>query len=186
MLVHGACHGPWCRDRVTPRLKAAGWRVLAPSLPGHGGNSRPGWGLTIDDYAASIVAATRQETHPDIAIGHSMAGLVIAAAAKAAPELFERLVFVAAFMPCSGDRLGSIAAMDKDSDLPGATTVGWLQGVVTIRPEKLGLVYYGDCTDADLVWVRPRLVPESVRPSLGKVRLMAAHPPARRFEAVPG
>lgn len=180
MLVHGACHGPWCWDRVTPLLEADGRRVLTPCLPGREGIGRGGWGATLPDYATAIIDAARRESAPVVAVGHSMAGLVIAAAAEAAPEIFERLVFVSAFMPVSGDSLASIAAMDKHSDLPGATTIGWLSGTVAIKPEKLGPVYYGDCSEADLGWVRPRLVPEPLRPSLGKVQLSAAH-----FQSVP-
>lgn len=180
MLVHGACHGPWCWDRVKPLLEAAGRRVLTPCLPGRDGIGRGGWGTVLPDYAGAIVDAARQEGAPVVAVGHSMAGLVIAAAAEAAPDLFERLVFAAAFMPISGDSLASIATMDKHSDLPGATTIGWLSGNVTIKPDRLGPVYYGDCSEADLEWVRPRLVPEPLRPSLGKVALSPA-----RFETVP-
>lgn len=180
MLVHGACHGPWCWDRVVPLFEASGRRVLTPCLPGRAGVGRAGWTATLPDYTAAIVAAARRESAPVIAVGHSLAGLVIAAAAEAAPELFERLVFVAAFMPVSGDSLASIAAMDKYSDLTGATTINWLRGTVTIKPEKLGPVYYSDCSEADLDWVRPRLVAEPVRPSLGKVQLSKA-----RFQTVP-
>ncbi|MEY2883353.1 MAG: hypothetical protein RL490_1077, partial [Pseudomonadota bacterium] len=94
MLVHGACHGPWCWDRVTPLLEAAGRRVLTPCLPGRSGIGRGGWGATLPDYAVAIVEAARRESAPVVVVGHSMAGLVIAAAAEAAPDLFERLVFV--------------------------------------------------------------------------------------------
>lgn len=180
LLVHGACHGPWCWDRVKPLLEAAGRRVVAPCLPGRNGNGRPGWGMTLGHYAAAITTAARREAGPVVVVGHSMGGMVIAAAAEMAPELFERLVFVSAFMPVSGDSLASIAAMDKDSDLPGATTVHWLNGTVTIKPDKFGPVYCGDGSAADLAWALPQLVPESVRPSLAKARLSAA-----RFQSVP-
>lgn len=180
ILVHGACHGPWCWDRVTPLLEQAGRRALTPCLPGRDGVGRAGWAVTLPDYAATIVDAARREGGPVVAVGHSMAGLVIAAAAEAAPDLFERLVFVSAFLPVSGDSLATIAAMDKHSDLPGATAIGWLRGTVTIKPDKLGPVYYGDCSETDLDWVRSRLVPEPVRPSLGKVQLSP-----ERFQSVP-
>lgn len=179
MLVHGACHGAWCWDRVVPLLEAAGHRVRTPDLPGRGDKGRPGWRWTLEAYAAAIVDEARQAGGPVIAVGHSMGGPVISAAAEIAPELFARLVYVSAFLPVDGDSLASIAAMDKHSDLPGASRVSWLKGIVTIKPDRLGPVYYGDCSEADLDWVRPRLVAESVRPSVTKVRLTA------RFQSVP-
>jgi pimeloyl-ACP methyl ester carboxylesterase len=179
MLVHGACHGAWCWDRVVPLIEAKGHRVLAPDLPGRADKGKPGWRWTLKAYADAVVEEGRQAGEPVIAVGHSMGGLVISAAAEAAPELFERLVYVSAFMPTGGDSLASIAAMDKHSDLNGATTLSLLNGVVTIKPDKLRPVYYGDCSEADLDWVRPRLVPESVRPSITKVQL------SDRFQSVP-
>lgn len=171
MLVHGACHGAWCWDRVVPLIKAAGHRVLVPNLPGRGDKGKPGWRWTLKAYADAIVDTARMADGPVIAVGHSMGGIVISAAAEAAPELFERLVYVTAFLPVDGDSLASIAAMDKHSDLNGASALSWFKGVVTINPDKLRPVYYGDCSEADLDWVRPQLVPESLRPSVTKVRL---------------
>ena len=179
MLVHGACHGAWCWDRVVPLLEQAGHRVLTPDLPGRGKKGAPGWRWTLKAYAAAIVDEARAAGGPVIAVGHSMGGPVVSAAAEAAPELFARLVYVSAFLPVDGHSLVSLAAMDKDSDLAGASSVGWFRGVVTINPGRLKPVYYGDCSEADLDWVRLRLVAESLRPSLTKVRL------SDRFQSVP-
>jgi len=179
MLVHGACHASWCWDRAVPMLRQAGHRVVTPDLPGRGDRGKPGWRWTLKAYADAIIEDARQTGGPVIAVGHSMGGPVISAAAQAAPELFERLAYVSAFLPVDGDSLASIAAMDKDSDLPGASSVAWLKGVVTINPDRLKPVYYGDCSDADLDWVRPRLVPESLRPSVTKLRL------GENFQSVP-
>jgi pimeloyl-ACP methyl ester carboxylesterase len=180
MLVHGACHGAWCWDRVAPLLAEAGYAVIAPDLPGRAGHGRPGWHFDLKDYAASITGAAKEQSAPVIAVGHSMGGMVIAAAAEAAPDLFNRLVFLSAFMPIDGDSLASIAAMDKHSDLGGATRLDLLKGIVTIKPARLGPVYCGDCSDAAIASAQARIGPESVRPSLTKVRLTE-----ERFGAVP-
>lgn len=180
MLVHGACHGAWCWDRLVPLLEGSEYRVIAPDLPGRGTQGRPGWRWTLNDYAEAIVAAGRRQPGPVIAVGHSMGGMVIAAAAELEPAMFERLVFVTAFMPVSGDSLASIAAMDSDSDLAGAARLSALKGVVTIRPERLGPVYCGDCSEADIAFAQSRIEPEPVRPSLAKVTLTEG-----RFGTVP-
>ena len=41
LLIHGACHGGWCWERIEPLLEAAGHRAEAPDLPGHGGDPTP-------------------------------------------------------------------------------------------------------------------------------------------------
>ena len=180
LLVHGACHGAWCWDRLAPVLACSDRRVIAPDLPGRAGRGRAGWRFTLNDYAAAIVDVAVRQDQPVIAVGHSMGGMVIAAAAEAAPEVFSRLVFVSAFMPVSGDSLVSLAAADTDSDLEGAAKVSWLSGVVTINRPRFKPVYCGDCNEADVAWAMSRLEPESARPSTDKVKLTA-----ERFGSVP-
>lgn len=171
LLVHGACHASWCWDRVAPLLRSAGHAVAAPDLPGRAARGAPGWRWTLEAYADAVVQEARKSDGPVVAVGHSMGGMVIAAAAERAPELFSRLVHVSSFLPISGDSLASIGALDKHSDLAGATKVAWLGGRVMIRPERLGPVYYSDCTPSDVAWAQARIVPESLKPSIERVRL---------------
>lgn len=180
MLVHGACHGAWCWGRVVPLLEAAGHRVLAPDLPGRGANGTPGWWRwTMQDYAKSIIHTARQAGGPVIAVGHSMGGQVISAAAEVAPELFERLVYLTAFLPSDGDSIVSLAALDKTSDIAKAARTSLLKGQITLDPNSAHSIFYGDCSADDFAWVKPRLVTEPARPSFSKLHLTA------RFEAVP-
>ncbi|MBY0521292.1 MAG: alpha/beta fold hydrolase, partial [Sphingomonas sp.] len=163
-----------------PHLVEAGRKAIAPDLPGRAGNRRAGWGLSLDDYAAAIVDVARQQLQPVVTVGHSLGGMVIAAAAQAAPDLFERLVFVSGFMPVSGDSLASLVALDSDSDLHGAARLSWLLGTVRIDPARFRPVYCGDGSDADVAWATARIGPESARPSIGKVKLSPD-----RFGSVP-
>ena len=41
VLVHGAWHGAWCWERLTPILQAAGHEVIIPDLPGMGADAAP-------------------------------------------------------------------------------------------------------------------------------------------------
>ena len=38
ILIHGSWHGGWCFDTIKGLLKAAGHEVIAPDLPGMGGD----------------------------------------------------------------------------------------------------------------------------------------------------
>ena len=38
VLIHGSWHGGWCFDEVRALLETQGHAVIAPDLPGMGGN----------------------------------------------------------------------------------------------------------------------------------------------------
>src|SRR5690242_517474 len=77
LLVHGITgdSGSWWQ--VGPELAARGYHVYAPHLRGHGHSPRA-LPYTLQDWAEDLVASVPAE--PDLAIGHSLGGLVIAAA----------------------------------------------------------------------------------------------------------
>ena len=72
VLVHGAWHGGWCWQKLTPVLEAAGHRVLTPDLPGRGPEAKGLSGLTLDDYADFLSFTLAAENEPVILVGHSL------------------------------------------------------------------------------------------------------------------
>ncbi len=99
ILIHGSWHGGWCFDDVKACLEAKGHEVLAPDLPGMGGDeaalaavSLQGWA----DFAAELCRSARQR--PVILAGHSRGGLVISQAAESAPDAIDALVYICAMM----------------------------------------------------------------------------------------
>ncbi len=181
LLVHGACHGAWCWDKVIAPLTALGHRVETLDLPGRSGRGAPGWGQSLRAYAQSVIDAVRPTGARFVLVGHSMGGLVISAAAERAPELFERLVYLTAFLPSHGDSIASLGRQDKDSDRASATRVSLFRGVVSIGPpHNAAEVFYGDCTPEQIAWAQSRLTVESLRPSIGAISLSSG-----RFGSVP-
>ncbi|HVW44113.1 MAG TPA: alpha/beta fold hydrolase [Amycolatopsis sp.] len=76
VLVHGMTtdSGSWWR--VGPALAERGYRAVAPDLPGHGRSRRGEYTLrAMSDALVDAVPAT-----PELAIGHSLGGLVLAGA----------------------------------------------------------------------------------------------------------
>jgi pimeloyl-ACP methyl ester carboxylesterase len=106
VLVHGAFADGSSWNGVIPRLQQQGYTVVAPANPLRG--------VTADSaYLASLLG---QIDGPVLLAGHSYGGAVISNAAASAPNVLG-LVFVAAFAPDEGERLGEVTPSSKDSIL---------------------------------------------------------------------
>jgi pimeloyl-ACP methyl ester carboxylesterase len=106
VLVHGAFADASSWNGVIPLLQQQGYTVVAPPNPLRG--------LVFDsDYIASVLG---QISGPVLLVGHSYGGAVITNAAADAPNVLG-LVYVAAFAPDGGERLGEVTPDSKDSVL---------------------------------------------------------------------
>src|SRR5690348_12061426 len=108
VLIHGAWHGGWCWQRVTPLLEAAGHRVWAPDLPGLGSDRTPLEQVTLDTWRDFVCKHLERAGEPAILVGHSRGGVVISAVAEAMPEKIARLAYLAAFLVPDGKTLGEM------------------------------------------------------------------------------
>jgi len=109
VLVHGAFADASSWNGVVERLQGAGLEVTAPANPLRG----------ISHDSAYIASFLEQIPGPVLAVGHSYGGAVISNAATDAGNVVG-LVFVAAFAPDEGERLGEVEAASKDSVLSTA------------------------------------------------------------------
>src|SRR5262249_42716490 len=109
VLVHGAFADAASWTGVVERLQAAGIQVSAPANPLRG----------IVIHSAYIASVLTQIPGPVLAVGHSYGGAVITNAASRAKNVVG-LVYVAAFAPDEGERLGEIEGDSKDSVLNSA------------------------------------------------------------------
>jgi pimeloyl-ACP methyl ester carboxylesterase len=150
VLVHGAFADASSWTGVIERLQANGIRVTAPANPLRG--------ISIDSaYTASLL---NQIPGPVLAVGHSYGGAVISNAAARASNVVG-LVYVAAFAPDEGERLGDIENDSKDSVLNSALVplqypTG--QGTATttefaIDPAKVREAFAGDLSDEQVALI---------------------------------
>jgi pimeloyl-ACP methyl ester carboxylesterase len=102
VLVHGAWHGGWCFDLIRPLLKAAGHMVIAPDLPGMGGDEATLADITLESWGSFIADICRAADGPVMLCGHSRGGLVISTAAEQAPEAIDALIYVCAMLLPNG------------------------------------------------------------------------------------
>ena len=143
VLVHGAFADGSSWNGVIERLHARGVKVTAPANPLRG--------ISIDSaYIASVLAQTQG---PVLAVGHSYGGAVITNAATQAKNVVG-LVYVAAFSPEEGERLGDVSAASKDSILGSAlvprhypTANGETAVEFTVDPARLHDVFAADLPD---------------------------------------
>ena len=130
LLVHGVAgsHAIWW-DNILP-LAEAGFRVLAPDLPGHGDSDKPK-AISYDPNAGAALLGRfliAMDVDKAVVIGNSAGGLMSALFALDQPHRVERLVLVAAggmgrdvtwFL-----RLASLPVLGGLAYQPGLATIG--------------------------------------------------------------
>jgi pimeloyl-ACP methyl ester carboxylesterase len=156
-LVHGAWHGGWCWERVTPFLEAEGHEVYAPTLAGmaeRAAELSPDIGL--DTHIQDVVGLIQEkDLHGVILVGHSYGGMVITGVVDAVPERIAHLIYLDTFVPRDGQSmvdispliLGLLLRKTVDGD-------GW-------RVESRGT--YGVTTVPDRSWVLSKVTPQPIK-----------------------
>lgn len=181
LLVHGAWHDGRCWDHLASRLRSRGHDVVTPTLPGHGSDNLSPWSITMEKYATAINDIAAHLEEKPICVGHSMAGFVLAMAAESRPDLFQKLVFLTAFVPNGRGRLLPMIIADRalrrrilhsDFDFLGGTN--------SVRPETAPEFLYTDCSPDIQKEATAALIPQPVRPLFSSVTITP-----KRFGSVP-
>lgn len=96
VLVHGLGMSADYWFRNGPALAAAGFRVLAPDLPGFGQTSRLATGLSVPQQAEALLDWARaMRLPPAVYVGHSLACQSVLEMAARSPETVRALVLAA-------------------------------------------------------------------------------------------
>ena len=160
VLVHDAWHAGQVWDRVVPLIEAAGHRVLAPSLTGHGPLQHllgPAVGLrTRTDDVVGLIESERLDDV--VLVGHGSAGLLIEGVADRVPDRIRGLVYVDAMIPADGEAAVDIDGPTRTRVLRAAATEEpWR--VVPDPPTEDG--WFGVTDPADIRWLRTFVGDES-------------------------
>ncbi|MBC8163988.1 MAG: alpha/beta hydrolase [Roseiflexaceae bacterium] len=163
VLVHGAWHGGWCWNKLTPLLRAAGHQVFTPTLTGLGERAHlltPE--IDLATHIKDIVSVLEYEDlHDVVLVGHSYGGMVIAGVAEAIGSRVAHLVFLDGFLPESGKALTDYAPMLPTRD------DGW-------RVPALGTSRdFGVTDERDIAWADPRIGDQPIRAITQPVQLSA-------------
>jgi pimeloyl-ACP methyl ester carboxylesterase len=140
VLVHGAWQAPYAWNSVKINLEKQGHKVIVIELPGHGNDQTPPGEITLDRYKEKIIDALSTIDGKVILVGHSLGGMIISSVAEAIPEKTEKLVYVAAYLPATGQTLDSLAHADPDSQLGGTGVLIFNNDGVTVDVEQNQIV----------------------------------------------
>lgn len=176
LLVHGAAHGAWCWRDVIPALAAKGHDARAIDLPGHGDDRTPQSEVTLNRYADAVIAALDA---PAIVVGHSMAGYPISLAAERAPDRFDRLVYLCAYVPWPGLSLAQMRREAATQPLVPAIRRNPDGISMHFDPAMARDVFYHDCPDEDVSFAKARLCDQPLAP------METAAPLGENYASVP-
>jgi len=161
VLVHGACHGAWCWDKVVAGLTDRKIPTLAVDLPGHGASTEPLGDLAAD---AAALRATLDRVGPSVVCGHSYGGAVVTEGAAGHPDV-RHLVYLTAFALAVGE--STMAAAPDGGGSDRATELGtavrfaddgtmWFEGPAVVD------ALYHDCSPEDVAFALAHLGPQSM------------------------
>jgi pimeloyl-ACP methyl ester carboxylesterase len=147
VLIHGAFHGAWCWDKVTPLLEQGGHEVVALDLPGHGEDQTAAVEVTLEAYADRVVEALDALPGPVVLVGHSLSGTVISQVAERRPEKIDKLVYLCALLLPSGKSAIEASQEDGGSVILKNATVEPDQGRIVLAEEGMKEALYHDCPE---------------------------------------
>ncbi|MDX2075890.1 MAG: alpha/beta fold hydrolase [bacterium] len=173
VLVHGAFQDGSGWADVTPVLEAAGNTVIVVNLPGRGDDTTPITDISLMTYRDAVVAAIEAQDQSVILVGHSFGGMVISAVAEAIPTRIERLVYVAAYLPRSGDSGLSISSSEPDAQDAGFIIGD--DGYISLPAEIFPFAFCPDCTPEQATIVAESQLREPVAPLAEPVTLTDAN-----------
>lgn len=175
ILVHGAWHSGACFQPVADLLRARGCTVQAPDLPGHGTNDLPLTKVTLKAYTESIVALLDDAPGPVTLVGHSMAGAIVSEAAARRPDKIARLVFLCAYLPCDGESVFDVIALNRSHEPSTAIELALQMShdkrSCTVDSEQIVQLFYNCAPDDAAADAKARFGVQATLPLAAKARI---------------
>ena len=151
VLVHGAFGGAWSWEPVVGPLEAAGHTVETLDLPGGGDDTTPVEEITLDSCAARVCEVLAGRPEQAVLVGYSMGGAVVTEAAGRCADRIASLIFVAAFMPSSGQSLLDLTRLPEgEGDMIQANIVVEGEPPVATLPDEAALAAIYNCCPPDV------------------------------------
>jgi pimeloyl-ACP methyl ester carboxylesterase len=170
VLVHGAWSDATAWQAVVPALKAKGYEVIAVNLPGHGSDTTPFAGITLQSYVDAVKTAIGDRKNV-VLVGHSMAGIVISQMAEEIPSQIRELVYLAAYLPQNGESLLSLAKQDAGSHIGKYLKIDPTTGSASVAKDGVIDVFAADAPAQVGDYLANNIKPEPLAPLATPVTL---------------
>jgi pimeloyl-ACP methyl ester carboxylesterase len=175
LMVHGAWHTGACFQRLGTCLERAGHRMIAPDLPGMGGDARALARASLRRWADFIVEQARAVASPVILCAHSRGGIVASQAAEQCPDAFSALVYVSGALIPNGRSMYDVLGATMEKGAFGEALVPVSDGLgLRFASSAAAHYFYSGCSEEDQREFATQLVVEPVRPMGTILRLTAA------------
>jgi pimeloyl-ACP methyl ester carboxylesterase len=180
VLVHGACHGGWCWEKMVPLLQARGYKVHAPDLPGLGKDPTPPANVTLADNVEKISRLLDKIDEPVVLVGHALGGVTIGQVAEARRRKLKALVYICGLMPPSGTASRDLTSADPDMLFRRSREMSPDGLTYSFARAQVATLFYEDVSPEDRYRAMERLRPQPLSISTTPVTLTE-----ERFGSVP-
>lgn len=158
-LVHGAWHGAWCWESLSPALRRHGHDVVTMDLPCDDGAA------SFEAYADVVCAALQECTDDVVLVGHSLAGTTIPLVANRRPV--RHIVYLGALVPEVGrsmrDQLRAEDILDP-AYLKGLSAPDADNRTTWVDLQLARQLFYADCAESTAAAAVTRLRPQARYP----------------------
>ena len=144
VFVHGAWSAPYAWQTVKNYLLKTGHQVYLIQLPGHGQDAADPKTLHMESYIKYVSDSITAIGRNVILVGHSIAGMIISGVAEKIPDLIEKLVYVAAYVPVSGQSAYALSLLDQQSLLGASLLVSEDQSQFDIKRDDIINIFCQD------------------------------------------
>jgi pimeloyl-ACP methyl ester carboxylesterase len=175
VIVPGAWSAPYAWANVKASLEKSGNTVIVVQLPGHGSDQTAPQNMTMDIYRDAVISAMNTVSGKVILVGHSLGGVVISEVAEKAPARIEKLVYVAAFVPVSGQSMLDLAMTDSTAVTGKHLNVSADYTIVDVDQDWIINGFIQDGTDDEKQLTLTNYKTEPFGPLTNEVTLTAAN-----------
>jgi pimeloyl-ACP methyl ester carboxylesterase len=154
VLVHGAMVDGTAWYKVVKPLEEGGNKVVVVNLPSHGKDDTKIADVNYEKYISVITDSINAQMGKVVLVGHSMAGLMISTIADRMPEKIEKLIYVAAFIPQSGDSVFKLNGSDKASKFGANLLIADDKASAKLKLDKIKEVFCLDCSENDINFLK--------------------------------